>query len=297
MKKSFLIKRVVIISLITISLVACATVHVNMEERYHALVRTPSSNERVIFEVSVDGDVRECTVAGHETRAATPLGAQRNVTLVGSSREAGPGRHPDEEILDRLLVRATSLFPNENVSIRSANVSNSHTNSRQVVRVQGQPAQTVFDCRLVWKASIITTDPMPQPVTHSADLSIAGLSRADIYRRTHNYLSDLNNPRRSFNSVNFHALEIQQADIDMGRIRGVYSFIVNTGQNYRISSIFTIDIQDARATISFANATLIRETGIVAQRGEPIFLQSIANLAQQEIETFTNRLIQGVTQR
>lgn len=145
-------------------------------------------------------------------------------------------RHRQEPILDQLLNQATGRYQNETVAIKNARiVRNNHPN-------------------ISYSAEIITTEPMPQPVTHSADISLAGVTRADLYRRIDNWFDD-----RRYNERREAGILYHRRDFDVGRIRGFYIFsIPHSGRNYTIVSSFTIDVHDARAQISFPDTMLIR---------------------------------------
>jgi len=155
------------------------------------------------------------------------------------------------------------------------------------------------NCRSYHFAYVVTPDPMPQPVAHSdtitvtpagggtitasdgsiiGHISVAQVTRADLYRRAHNWLTDVQTDRA----------QIQSADINLGRITGTYTFVVWSGLNYIINSNFIIDVHDASAQIRFENTVQHRSE---ASPAEPILLQSVANMAHAELVTFSDALI------
>jgi hypothetical protein len=91
--------------------------------------------------------------------------------------------------------------------------------------------------------------------------------------------------------------------IQIGRIKGDFIFYT-PNQRYMIIAPFTIDVLDAGTTISFANTnnnpiTMVRtynsedksiedKDGLI--KGDPIFLQSVANLLKKELISFSEEL-------
>jgi len=207
------------------------------------------------------------------------------VRMMGRPYEAlfaAPERHRHEPILDRFLFIAQGRFPNENIAIRNASIRHHHTNARRVT--SGNTSWTEWDCRDLFIVYVVTSEPMSQPVTLIEDISLAGATQADLYRRAHNWLTD------TFPGINF-----QIDDFDLGRIRSDLVFNITHGQTYRITSTFTIDVHDERAQISFASARLQRTAGGTLGHEEPIFLQSIANLVQTQLNNFSRALITSIT--
>lgn len=266
-----------IITLIMIfSIVSCAMVDLPLDENYRRMLQQRQGGEHEVGTISVlTGN--EMALTGQVSREFRPLSAHR-VSVPES--QAATRKHPAAEQLDLLLAEARRQFPNDQVELRNPTAGYQRTGSRQV-GPQGQ-TQTQNLYRRELRAVVVSTLPMPAPVTHSADISLQGRTRADTYRRAHNYLTDTNH-RQAAENIDFQAIEFQQADIDLGRIRGTYTFVVVSGRSYRISSTFTIDIHDARASISFA------------ETNPPIFLQSVAELAKQELERFTTALVSSIT--
>jgi len=297
-KSLFLFTKCISLIMVVYLLNSCATVQ--LCEQYRCMLQQRHANERVIGNVML-----------HAVRVDLPgvrcdrgLPGQDIIDLVFLA----PARHPSEPILDRLLNEAQRRFPNEQIALRDAR----------------------YVCRGVYSfvADVVTTEPMPQAVAHSeiitvtegqigniiasdgsvlGQISFAQVTRGDLYRRAHNWLTDT-----------ARNVAIQTADLGLGRIIGRYSFTVTTGGDiYLISSTFTIDIHDARAQIQFEEAVLQRpfdsvlpiivgnftrerdhtvfEGRTFVRDNEPIFLQSIANLAQVELACFTNALISRIT--
>jgi len=269
---------------------SCSTIQ--LAERYQGMVVPVGSGERIIDRVLILR-ANQCT---DDTRRNHPP-----MRLGGDATVIGDGRHPHEVGLRSLMAEAQRRFPNEQIAVRDARRYHFHNNHRR--EGQGQTTWIAFDCHLRYIAYVVTAEPMPAPVTHSetitvtegqvgnivasdgsvlGQISFAQVTRGDLYRRAHNWLTDAN-PRGT--------VEIVSAQFDLGRITGRYVFtIANGGITYSISSFFTIDVHDARAQIRFEN-TVLRRGGAP----EPIFLQSFANIAHAELVTFTDALISRIT--
>ena len=252
-------------------------VTIDLADRYRAMPHPPTGNERIIDRVS---DIRvwqsSCHIGQHNE---TP----RRMGTPYQSRNAE--RHRDEVLMDRLLDEARRRYPGVEITIRNVmftGVISQNHRIEQFIENTSSGSRTVrearWTCSNVWSADVVTTEPMPAPITLSIDINIVGRTRNDLYRRADNWLDD-----RLFNDQLQRAgVRIQRRDFDVGRIRGEYIFF--TGQNFRITSIFTIDVHDERAVVSFQNPTLLRPG---SNREEPIFLQSTANSVRTELEVFT----------
>ena len=262
------------------------------------MLQQRNANERIIGYIAVSHRDQALSnfifcdegLPGHDIRSLVPI------------------QHPSEPILEQHRNIAQRRFQNEQIALR---------NARLVCRG--------FNMSV---SDVVTTEPMPSPVSHSeiidvagegaigtitasdgsvlGQISIAHVTRGDLYRRAHNWLTD-----------EARNVTIQTADLGLGRISGRYFFTVTRGDIYLISSTFTIDVHDARAQIRFENTILQRPIGsvlpirvgnAVVQRdsilfegrrfvrdGEAIFLQSIADLAHAELVIFTNTLISRIT--
>jgi len=305
-KGIFNLKKLVTLLITAFTLISCGTLQISPQ--YRSMVQQPSPGERIIARVAVAGEYRNCT------------GEHSSLRLGGDVMQL-PGalafdRHPHESAIDKLLDEARRRFPDEQVSIRNATRRARHILVPQPGLVQGQACQYYFF------ADVVVTSPMPQPVTHSevitvtegamgdiiasdgsilGQVSFAHVTRADLYRRAHNWLTDGNHTGR---------VEIRNAQFELGRISGLYSFSITTIDRrvYIIHSQFTVDVHDARAQIRFDNTVLRRnaliynaEPVVVIERvspifrDEPIFLQSLADIAHMELIYFSNALISQIT--
>jgi len=280
-----------------------ATVEFN--QRYLSMTQPPASGERVIHRgISVNGSSSVCRNADHRV---TP---QRMGSSYQVREDRMPSRHHHEPILDQLLTIARNTFPPvlvQNVTIRNAIIAgNQHVNPRleeyietvdsgrrdannRIIWQQVTRQRTIWDCFLIYSANITTNEPMPETVTHSADLAVAGTTRADLYRRVDNYFDD-----RRFNEANSLGIRISRTDFDVGRIRGDFIYAIPAMGSYRITSAFTIDVHDSRAEIRFTDTNMQRAIGSAS---EPIFLQSIASAASEELVNFTNSLRSYISTR
>jgi len=226
---------------------------IEMSESYRDMIQAPKSNERIIDSVRTSE-----TISG-QTVSPPRMGAPYRVSEDRSSE-----RHRHELILDRLAEDAKSRFPNVTVNIRNARIeSNNHPN-------------------IFYIASVVTTQAMPETVTYNANLAVAGVTRADLYRRVDNYFDD-----RRFNEANSLGVRISRRDFDVGRIRGEYFYAIPSMGSYIIISEFAIDVHDARAEIRFTDTKMQRARDSSV---EPIFLQSIAEAARAELVNFSNNL-------
>ena len=117
---------------------------------------------------------------------------------------------------------------------------------------------------------------MPQPLTYSVDVSIPGTSRTVIFRRANDWMTDT-----------AENIIIQAADFEHGSITGWYSFSVTVVHTYIITSTITVDVYDSQAGITLTDTVLQRSAGAVS---ESIFLQSIADLAGKDAESFINNM-------
>lgn len=168
---------------------ACAstpTAEISIGENYRKYLQPPSGNERAIDSIGLRGTTSfVCRDSSHNVTPTQQLGAtyQLGGELTTKSKAAeatAPSeRHRHEPILDQLLNEVKKQYPNETVDMRSArtsrhiptnprteeyqdSVKNSDGTYSTVTRIR-----TVWDCFPYYVASVITTEPMPQPVTHS----------------------------------------------------------------------------------------------------------------------------------
>lgn len=281
---------------------ACASTPqttVELNQRYLGMTQAPASGERIIHRgISVNGNSSVCRNADHR------VSVQRMGSSYQVREDRVPDRHQHEPILDQLLVVARNTFPPALVSeinIRNASIGgNRHVNPRleeyqeSVRNSAGQfvsvtRTRTIWDCFTFFTADIVTNEPMPETVTHSVDLTVAGVSRADLYRRVDNYFDD-----RRYSEANSLGIRITRTDFDVGRIRGEFIYTIPSIGSYRITSAFTIDVHDSRAEIRFTDTMMQRAVG---SSSEPVFLQSIADAAQEELVNFTNSLRSYISTR
>jgi len=284
---------------------ACATApsaQIELGANYRKYLLQPAGNERAFDTVSVIGSASfVCRDASHNVTPAQQLGAtyQLGGQLTTSARAAETAtpseRHRHEPILDQMLNEARRQYPNETVDIRGARTAgHSPTNARQeeyteyVRRSDGSSypvtrMRTVWDCYPVYMASIITTEPWPQPVAISETFTMPGLTRGDIYRTALNWLDDNKTRRR---------ITIESEDFNRGRITGEVVCFARTDRTYIVRSNYTVDVYDARVDIRFDEAVLQRTDAQQQRIGTPerIFLQSIADAAQAELEDFATSL-------
>ena len=288
---------------------ACVTIptqSVELSAKYQEFLNHPVRNERIIDTVWVRGNTSFiCRDTQHSITPSQRLGTSYQVSVgeapsgfMGMLSYTGPqrssDRHDQEPILDQLLNEAKRQYPSEVVNIRNARTGRHNpTNPRQeeyteMVR-QGSGnipvtrVRTVWNCFPVYFADVITTEPMPRPVTHSEEFRKQGATRNDIYRLARNWLDDNTQRRR---------IRIDSENFDRGRIIGTVTSAARTDQTYFITSTFTIDVYDARVEIRFADTILQRTDASLRRAGipEPIFLQSIADATQAELVDFSTSL-------
>jgi len=279
---------------------ACAsapTLSVELAKEYQRYLLPPSGNERVIDSVGVRGSTSfVCRDGQHQITPAQVLGATYQVRdpnapkqgldaiLVGHEQQ-DDDRHKHEPIFGHLLNEAKKQYSSVTVDIRNAKTS-SHipTNARQEEYVENVPnsagqmqivrrTRTMWDCFPYYTAEVITTEPMPRPVTHSENFTKPGSTRDDIYRRAINWLEE-NKQSRS--------ITIPTQNMARGRLQGTVTVSAIADQTYLIVSTYTIDVYDARVEMRFENTKL--------QTGEEILLQSIANAAQAALIEFSTTL-------
>jgi hypothetical protein len=256
-------------------LISCAMVDITLGARYQKMPQQLTGGERVIDQVILEGQVKE---SSNGTPSSVRIGTPYRVL-----ESRGSERHHDEYTLDRLLNVAQKKFPNEAIDIRNATKNYRYLGSRTQNMPSGDKviSVTTTTYQEYYTANVVTSDPMPNPVTYSVNIPLIGLTRGDLYRRADNWLDD-----RKYNDNKAVAgVRIQRADFDVGRIKGEYVFY--TDQGYIIISNFTIDVHDEKAEVSFENTRLQRK---VSGTEEPIFLQSIANSAEIELKGFSENL-------
>ena len=267
---------------------ACATtpmVSKELGENYQKMTQPPVGNERIIDGVRLNGTPTRCYDDGKETFSQQRLGATIQVAESNASE-----RHPHELILDQLLNEAKRRYPSETVDIRNASIGGRrHINprpERYIENIDGKTynrTKTIYDHYTYYIADVITTEPMPQPVTHSENFTKPGATRADINRLALNWLEDNKSSRR---------IVIESQDFDRGRIKGTVTCIARSDNTYQVTSEYTIDVFDARVEIRFTDTVLRRTDPELERVGnpEPIFLQSIADAALAELVDFSTTL-------
>jgi len=284
---------------------ACATTptaQIELGENYRKYLQPPSGNERAIDSVGLRGTTSfECRDSSHKVTplqqlgATYQLGGQLTTKSKAEEATAPSERHRHESVLEQLLNQVKKQYPNETVDMRSARtgghvptnpraeeyqdlVKNSDGSYNSVTRLR-----TVWDCFPYYVASVITTEPMPQPVTHSENFTKPGVTRNDIYRWTRNWIDDNTQRRR---------ISVESESFDRGRIQGKVTCATRTDQTYIVTSNYTIDVYDAKVEMRFTD-TLLQRTDPAQQRvgnPEPIFLQSIADAAKTELVDFSTTL-------
>ena len=284
---------------------ACATTptaQIELGENYRKYLQPPSGNERAIDSVGLRGTTSfECRDSSHKVTplqqlgATYQLGGQLTTKSKAEEATAPSERHRHESVLEQLLNQVKKQYPNETVDMRSARTGRHiPTNPRTEEyedRVQNSDGsysyvtrrRTIWDCFPYYVASVITTEPMPQPVTHSENFTMPGLTRNDIYRSTRNWLDD-NTQRRG--------ITVQSENFDRGRITGTVRCFAKTDRTYIVTSTYTIDVYDARVEMKFTDTILQRTdpAGQYVGNPESIFLKSIAEAAQKELVDFATSL-------
>jgi len=262
---------------------ACASssgpaTQVELKEEYRKYLVPASGNERVIETIRIrSGTSFVCIDKNHTVTREEMLGAAR---YQRSSDYVGFTGGNDEAVIDQFLAIAKRNYPSEAVDIRNAKtIGHTPTNSRY----DQASKYTLYDCYLNYSADVITTEPMPDPVTHSENFTAPGTTRADIYRRTINWIEDNTQRRR---------LTVTSQNIDRGRIQGTVTCAARTDQTYIVTSNYTIDVYDARVEVRFTDTFLQRTDPALNRVGspEPIFLQSIADVAKAELVDFSTTL-------
>jgi len=291
---------------------ACASTpksRIELDSNYRKYIHQPSGNERAIDIVGLRGSTFfRCIDSSHNITPQQQLGAAydlggRLTTKNKAAETAAPTeRHRDERVLDQLLSEVKKQYENEIVDMRSAridrhiptnyrteeyneSVRNSDGSYRTVTRTR-----SVWDCFPFYVASVITTEPMPQPVTHSENFQKPRATRNDIYRLVRNWLDD-NTQRRG--------IRIFSEDFDRGRITGTVRCFARTDRTYIVTSTYTIDVFDARVEMRFTDTILQRTDASGQNVGNPerIFLKSIAEAAKAEIVDFATSLRSYVLSR
>jgi hypothetical protein len=205
-------------------------------------------------------------------------------------------RHRDEPILDSLFNVAKEEYPDDEVDIRNAG------SAYKYISFFGLGG----GCQLTYYADVVTTEPMPEPVKYTAEISLDGVTRDDTFRKIHNWFDD----RKYSEDKKDKGVRMEDlTGIQVGRIKGDFIFYT-PNQRYMVIAPFTVDVLDAKTTISFANnsnnpitmvKTYFKDEGKSIKdkggtiKGEPIFLQSIANLLKAELIRFSEELKAGVT--
>jgi len=279
---------------------------IEISENYRRLIMPSTGNERVIDQVTVRG---ASSFVSRESQpaitASQRLGNPYQVSLeeptqktglagMFSARERDRNRHDHEPILDQLQNEAKKQYPSEEVSIRNAKTAGFiPTNARLETYTESvysdgkyynvERTRTIWDCYPYYTADVITTEPMPPPVTHSESFTKPKSTRADIFRLARIWIRDNTSNRR---------ITVQSENIDIGEIRGTVTCAARSDQTYIITSEFIIDIMDAGVDMNFKPAILRRTDPSQSRVGppEPIFLKSIADAAQKELVDFSTSL-------
>ena len=282
---------------------ACATTpsaQIELGTNYRGYLQPPVSNERVIDTVGVRASTSfVCYDEEHSITRGQVLGATYQVGGEYALRNSAEAqntatpyeRHRDEVILDQLLNEAKSQYPNETVNIRNAKTFRHIPTNARVVEASTTYTSTgsyknyrsEWDCFLYYTASVITTEPMPKPVTHTETFTKLGSTRADIFRLARIWIRDNTSSRR---------ITVESENIDVGELIGTVTCAARTDQTYIITSKFVIDVMDAGVDMRFEPAILQRTDPAQQRVGnpEPIFLQSIADAAQKELVDFATSL-------
>jgi len=282
---------VVFILLGIASMATTPTIPIELGTNYREMLMPHVGNERVIDTVTVRGSTASvCRDPQHAITSQQALGATYQVR-----EDRGSERHRHEPIFEQLVNGANRAYPSETVAIRSARASGHvPTNARQEEYYESQRGsdgryysvtrvRTLYDCYIYYVGNIVTTEPMPQLVTHRENFTMPRMTRADIYRRTINWLEDNTERRR---------ITIEQQDMERGRIRGTVTSAARADQTYIVTSNYTIDIYDEEVVFDFGN-TILRRTDPSLQRvGNPeqIFLQSIADATMTELVDFATSI-------
>ena len=317
MNKERLSHIVVVVSFVVLIVLglACAnapSTQIDLGVNYRGMLQSPTGNERAIDSVGFRGNTSfVCRDTSHNITPSQQLGATyqlggQTVTRSQAAQAAAPAaeRHRHEPILDQLLNQAKSIYPNEAVPVNIRNartLGHNSTNPRSeqytesVRRSDGTYAnvtrtRTVWDCFPFYVANVITTEPMPQALTHSENFQKPGSTRADIYRWAINWIEDNTQRRR---------LTVQSENIDRGRIQGTIRCFAQTDRSYFVTSNYTIDVYDARVEMRFTDTFLQRTdpSGQNVGNPEPIFLQSIYDAARVELVDFATSLRSAILAR
>jgi len=229
---------------------ACAStpmITIDLSDRYRGMLQSPVGNERAFDTVRIRGErTFVCRDPQHTVNSGDMLGASYSIP-----ETSGRERHRHEVVFDQLLSEATRHYPTETISLRNARTGGHlPTNARQEEyqhNVRGSDGRwryetrmrAVWDCYHRYFADIVTTEPMPQPVTHSENFTRPG-TRNDIYRWARNWLDDNTQSRR---------IRVTSEDFDRGRISGTVVSAARADQTYLVTSTYTIDVYDARVEI------------------------------------------------
>ena len=274
---------------VAVLLNSCTMVPVVIDPKYRGMIMSPTGSERVIDQVTLSSD-KVVEREGSDGYPSTPSNVLLGMPYRAFESKKGPERHRDEAVLDKLRNSAKEKYPNEAVDIRRAIMAYKKDN-QWTRRSDGGYTRYYAQFSAYYVADVVIAESIPEPVTHSLELSLADVSRADLYRRIANWLDDKKYIEDG--TVAGVRLETDLASgVDLGRIKGDYVFFISLDHNYIITSSFTIDVHDEKAEISFKNTYMQMN-----RRGdeEPIILQSVANAAKAEIVSFSEKLKNSVT--
>ena len=278
---------------------ACAstpTTQIELSAHYRGMLQAPSGNERAIDSVGVRGS-RSFVCSDHTITTTERLGATyqlggKTTTKKKAAQATAPAaeKHRHEPILDQLLAEAKRHYPSEKIDIRNAKTARHIPTNARIVQTSSGGYYTEYDCFLYYTADVITTEPMPRPVTHSENFTKPGATRNDIYRVARNWIDDNTQRRR---------ITVQSENMSRGRIVGTVTSSARADQTYIVTSSFTIDVYDARVELRFEDTFLRRTDPSQELVGdpEPIFLQSIADATLKELVEFSTTLRSSILAR
>jgi hypothetical protein len=289
---------------------ACAstpTTQIDLDANYRKYLQQPSGNERAIDSVGLRGNTSfVCRDASHSVTSAQQLGATYQLggeyTSKSKAAEAtAPSeRHRHELILDQLVSTAKKQYPSETaIDIRSAKTAGHNPTNPRLEEYQARSSdgnyytatRTVWDCVPIYVASVITTAPMPNPVSHSEKFALPrGATQSDVYTRAYNWLDRNKTSRRV-------VIESESNNPQRYNIKGTVTCAAKADQTYLITSEYTIDVFSTGVEINFAEPILRRTDPSLQRVGGPekIFLQSIADATLAELVDFSTSLRSNIT--
>jgi hypothetical protein len=162
---------------------SCATTTILLSEEYQSKIQKSNQKERAIdIAILYQGQYglqrepanwfRDCNSVNTSPQ---PMG--RQYTVLGENVKQ---RHREEPILDSLFNMAKEEYPYDKVDIRNAISGYKYLN---FLGLGG-------GCQLIYGADIVTTEPMPEPVTYKMEISLKEGTRDDTFRKIHNWFDD-----------------------------------------------------------------------------------------------------------